>query len=101
MAKKRRYAMFAKKKRKPVRSPKRPVLNKQGGTQPRTSFELVRARAVDLVTLPTSISGTNCSNCLHFKNGFCKHKLVQMPVTKRQCCALWNAPHTLRATKVV
>ncbi len=94
-------------KKKSVKSnpTSKPVLNKSGGFQPRSVFELIRSRAVDLVTLPTDISGTNCRNCLHWRNkgdaGFCNHVLIQMPVTERMCCAAWDRRGTLRPSKVV
>lgn len=85
----------------------KPVFNKQGGVYPTTTFELVRAKLVDLGTLPKNITGTNCGNCKHFKHGdgkigYCKHPLIQQAVTARMCCAAWR-PHGgwLRAKKAV
>ena len=98
---KRRYAMKRRKKT-PKRNPETPTLNKQGGVNPTTTFELMRAKVVDLGTLPKRIAGTNCANCLHFRKGngkigYCAHNLVDQAVTARQCCALWRAPGWLTA----
>lgn len=97
---KRRY----RKRRRARSNPRGVVLNRQGGVNPQNLFQLARARVVDLVTLPKHIDGTNCFNCLHAratKNPsvrFCKHPLVQQPVTKRNCCGVWDAKGTLRPT---
>jgi hypothetical protein len=59
--------------------------------------DLKKAKNVDLITLPPSITGTNCSNCEYFKDNFCINEKVNQPVTKRECCALWDAKGTIRA----
>lgn len=53
--------------------------------------ESERAARVDLIVLPPTISGTNCGNCLHFKDGYCTHPDIRLPVTERNCCILWDA----------
>ena len=60
--------------------------------------DLKKAKRVDLVTLPSKIEGTNCSNCKFINSeGFCENKEVQMLVNKRMCCALWDAKGTIRS----
>lgn len=70
--------------------------NKEGGLE-YSGKDQKTAKKVDLITLPSSIEGTNCSNCKFVKItdkekglGFCEHKDVQLPVTARMCCALWD-----------
>ena len=65
------------------------------------------AKKVDLVTLPEKVEGTNCANCKYVKvldaekgTGYCWHPSVQLPVTARMCCALWDAEGTLRSWKL-
>lgn len=48
------------------------------------------AKSCGLVTLPQSIEGTNCGNCIFFKDNFCDHSKILLPVTSRMCCALWD-----------
>ncbi|MDE2095610.1 MAG: hypothetical protein KGL39_00005, partial [Patescibacteria group bacterium] len=73
-------------------------LDSQGGEIP---TDLERAKAVDLITLPDGIPGTNCSNCRWIgkrgKGHFCEHPKVLMAVTNRNCCALWDGQGTKRA----
>ena len=61
--------------------------------------KLDRAKAVDLITLPEGITGTNCGNCQFFdkEKAFCNNEKVNQAVTSRMCCALWNAPGVKRA----
>ena len=54
-----------------------------------------RARRVDLIVLPTGLSGTNCGNCRFFNDNFCTHQKVQLPVNNRMCCILWDATGTV------
>lgn len=70
--------------------------NEEGGLE-YSDKDQKTAKKVDLITLPSSIEGTNCSNCKYVKItdkekglGFCEHKDVQLPVTARMCCALWD-----------
>lgn len=102
-------------RRKPSRSSKRrctrsnpgkPVFDKQGGVYPQTTFQLIRAKVADLGTLPNNLCGTSCGSCRYFvdggdKVGYCKHPLLQLPVTHRQCCAFWDRSGFLRPTKAV
>lgn len=77
-------------------------LNKQGGIDPENSPEVKKMfKAVDLITLPENISGTNCGNCQFMlakesEIGFCSHKSILYPVTKRNCCIFWTSKGTIR-----
>lgn len=83
--------------KKPGKIPE-PESDGRGGFKPENTQ---RARKVDLITLPASIKGTNCGNCEYIqKNGkalWCRHKEVQMHVTERMCCALWDHPAVKRS----
>lgn len=68
---------------------KLPELNDKGGYDYEGRAEK-RAEKFGLITLPKSIEGTNCANCVFFKDNFCDHKRILLPVTSRQCCALWS-----------
>lgn len=77
------------------------ALNEGGGLVPRDRSEEFRARKADLVTLPPQIAGTNCGNCSFVREvsggvGYCAHPKVRQYVTARMCCALWDAPGTIR-----
>lgn len=81
-------------------------MNKQGGTTPNDEAASKRAKKSDLVTLPQKVEGTNCANCKYVEIldkkqglGFCVNKKVFQLVTKRMCCALWDADGTLRSWK--
>ncbi len=85
--------------------PLQPALDRQGGLV-LTGDELKRGKAVDLVTLPPAVPGTTCANCKYFVKGktensvhygHCKHVKINMTVTGRMCCALWDATGTLRS----
>ena len=65
------------------------VLNAKGGYN-YSGEAKVTAKRCGLVTLPESVQGTNCGNCIFFGSGFCSHSKVLLPVTSRQCCALWD-----------
>lgn len=73
-------------------------LDKLGGEIP---SDLERAKKADLITLPKNVPGTNCSNCKFVtekgKGHFCDHPEVQMVVTKKNCCAFWDAEGAIRA----
>lgn len=80
-------------------------LNEQGGAEPENSAEMARAKKTDLITLPETIVGTNCSNCEYvgrvkksqgIKVGWCVHPRVDQPVSERNCCALWSAYGVIR-----
>lgn len=68
---------------------KLPELNDEGGYEYKNKDEKVAERC-GLITLPKSIAGTNCSNCIFQKDGFCDHEKILLPVTKRMCCAMWS-----------
>lgn len=61
--------------------------------------ELDRAKHADLLSLPKDLPGTNCGNCLFFKEGFCTHKEVQLEVNSRQCCKYWDNSGSIRSWK--
>lgn len=63
-------------------------LNKQGGTIPSNDKELELAKNGDLITMP----GTEQATIM----AWCKHPKINQWVTKRMCCAYWDAPGTLR-----
>lgn len=66
-----------------------PTLNSDGGYDYKGKEENT-AKKAGLITLPKKIAGTNCSNCIFFKNGFCDHEKVLLPVNSRMCCSYWN-----------
>lgn len=77
-------------------------INSLGGLVDTHKDTLARAKAVDLVTLPISVKGTNCYNCKFIDNktkskGYCIHPEVKQYVNERMCCALWDAKGTYRA----
>lgn len=55
------------------------------------------AEKVGLVTLPKKITGTNCTNCIFYKNNFCDNKEILLPVNSRMCCAFWDEKTPLSA----
>lgn len=81
--------------------------NAQGGVDPTDFGGLARAAQADLVTLPETVQGTNCANCLWARPStpgqitiswyWCAHPKVDLPITPRMCCALWDATGTRRA----
>lgn len=78
--------------------------NPAGGVDPRSPEDMSAAQAVDLITLPDQVDGTNCSNCKFVRildpglgTAFCTNPQVKQDVTSRMCCALWDAPGTYRA----
>ncbi len=109
----RRYTITRSKKRYAKRKARvtksnpnaKPVFNKQGGIVPASTFDLVKARAADLGTLPNGMCGTRCDLCSHYvkktaHTGWCKHTLVTQLVSDRQCCIYWTNKNWLRSTKV-
>jgi hypothetical protein len=59
------------------------------------------AKKVDLITLPKSVSGTNCFNCVWVKDKkgkirFCDNPKVKEDVNERMCCAEWDHPDVKR-----
>ena len=73
-----------------------PELNSKGGYDYKGDDRDI-AKTVGLLTLPKAIKGTNCSNCLFYLNDYCYHEDVQLPVTSRMCCALWDSKTSLKA----
>jgi hypothetical protein len=68
-------------------------LNKAGGINPKNDFEMYRAEATDLITLPGG-SKTDAADKRH-----CHHPKVNMYVTARMCCALWDNNRVQRTWK--
>lgn len=71
--------------------------NRRGGLDPTDDASLERAKKTDLITLPPGVEGTNCSNCMYAKpretnmaQFWCAHPKVNLPITPRMCCALWD-----------
>ena len=68
--------------------------NHQGGFDPQTPEQMAKWKAVDLITLPSDVTGTNCSNCMHVSKqqgtGYCTHPEIQDFITQDMCCAKWN-----------
>ena len=70
-------------------APESPTINSEGGYD-YNGIEEDRAKRVALITIPKDIAGTNCSNCIFFKDGFCDHEEVLLPVNNRMCCTYWD-----------
>lgn len=69
--------------------------NSLGGIYDDNPQALVRAKEVDLLTLPKKVTGTNCFNCqfinhIQYGKGMCSHPKVKQMVNGRMCCALWS-----------
>lgn len=82
------------------------IKNDNGGIEDHNKGALERAKNVDLITFPKSISGTNCFNCQWIRDkdkgiGYCFNKDVKQHVSGRMCCNNWNNDGTLRAWKHV
>lgn len=60
---------------------------------------LKRAKKVDLLTLPSSVSGASCASCRHFKAeaSFCSEPSVRQHVTTSMHCMKWDADGVTRA----
>lgn len=73
-------------------SDQEPSLNQEGGLDPQNAKDMAKSKKVDLITLPMNVLGTNCGNCkfINEEKNFCTHDDVQLPVTERMCCALWD-----------
>jgi len=65
------------------------ILNSNGGYDYTGEAKKI-AKRCGLTTLPKSVPGTNCGNCIFFSSGFCDHYKVLLPVTSRQCCKFWD-----------
>lgn len=67
--------------------------NPLGGIYDDSPEAIKRAKYVDLITMPKSVSGTNCFNCKFVRRnryiGDCIHPQVLQKVNARMCCALW------------
>lgn len=63
--------------------------NKKGGLNYYGEARKVADRCA-MITLPEKIEGTNCGNCIFFKDNFCDHKEILLPVNSRMCCTYWN-----------
>lgn len=70
-------------------SDRKPALNDDGGYE-YTGKDEKKADACGLITLPSDVKGTNCSNCIFFKDNFCDNKSLLLPVTKKMCCSYWD-----------
>lgn len=58
--------------------------------------------AADFITFPTSVKGSNCSNCVFMKSEgeghYCDHQRIRgQPVTPRNCCKYWDTKGAVRA----
>lgn len=79
-----------------------PRLNHRGGVIPESAALVKLAQRADLGTLPLSVQGTNCGNCLYIQPTdtepflYCNHPQVRQLVTGRMCCAFWDHPGYLR-----
>ena len=70
-------------------------LNRLGGVA--RTIKAERARAADFITYPRGVVGSNCGNCQYNQRGTCMNQhLDHQKVNERNCCALWDAPGTLR-----
>jgi hypothetical protein len=68
-------------------------LNESGGIDPKNDFEMYRAQATDLITLPGG-SKTDVTDKRH-----CHHPKVNMYVTARMCCLHWDNERVQRPWK--
>ena len=69
-------------------------LNDEGGIEPKRDFEMYRAEVTDLITLPGG-SKEDSADKRH-----CHHPRVDMYVTARMCCALWDNDRVKRPWKI-
>lgn len=78
------------------------VENGIGGLSYPSDLEHI-AKEVDLITLPKDVAGTNCGNC-SFARAMdkstgryqCVNPKINLPVTDRMCCALWDNQGAVR-----
>jgi hypothetical protein len=79
--------------------------NDLGGINDHDGEALERAKAVDLITLPQDIKGTNCYNCKWISSdkksygAMCKQPKVKQYVNQRMCCILWSSKGEYRPFK--
>jgi hypothetical protein len=85
----------ASKKKSHEPKPEEPEEDDHGGVIPEAKD---RAKAVDLITLPDDVKGTNCGLCVWIDEDgdYCTNPKVDMPVNERMCCNLWQRHGTLR-----
>lgn len=62
----------------------REELNDEGGINPKTGYEMKKAKVADLITLPGG-SKDDAEN-----KRLCKHSKIKMYVTQRMCCNYWD-----------
>lgn len=66
-----------------------PELNSNGGYDYYGKDKEI-AKKCGLQTLPKTVPGTNCGNCIFWGTGHCSHSKVLLLVTSRQCCKYWD-----------
>jgi hypothetical protein len=59
-------------------------LNNEGGIDPQTKEEMIKAKQADLITLPGSVKEDAEGKRL------CNHPNIKMYVTQRMCCSYWD-----------
>lgn len=69
-------------------------LNDEGGIEPKRDFEMYRAEVTDLITLPGGFKEDSADK------RHCHHPRVDMYVTARMCCALWDNDRVKRPWKI-
>ncbi len=73
--------MYISKKPEPVDANE---LNPEGGIDPKTEEEMLKAKSADLITLP----GGSKADTINKK--LCYNDKIKMYVTERMCCAYWD-----------
>lgn len=75
-------------------------LDANGGVIPQ---DMATAKAADLITLPPSVPGTNCFNCMYAlsisgnpSTRYCRHRRIRQIVNERNCCSYWDNPEVKR-----
>jgi hypothetical protein len=70
-----------------------------GGVAPRFPEDMQMAQSVNLLTLPNTVQGASCVNCVHFRAldagtgaGFCTNPEVKLDVSSRMLCSRWDNP---------
>lgn len=80
------------------------IKNEAGGINDMAKNAIERAKKVDLITFPSSVSGTNCFNCRFIQDkmkgyGYCTNKEVAQYVNGQMCCNRWDLKGTYRPFK--